>query len=102
MRIYVAGPVTGIAEWNAPAFAAETARLRALGHEVVSPLEINHGREQEGWHACMRRDIVRLVSCEAVQLLPGYENSKGVAVELGIARGLDMRIFHPASALLEA
>jgi len=95
MRIYIAGPMTGLPELNYPAFAAEACRLRALGHEVVSPAEINTGLEHEGWDACMARDLPALATCEAVQLLPGHERSRGTQVELQHARALGLRVFMP-------
>lgn len=95
MRVYIAGPMTGIPALNYPAFHAETARLRALGHEVVSPAEINDGLEHEGWVACMRRDVVALTTCRALQLLSGWENSRGAQLELGIARALEMQVLMP-------
>ena len=41
MRIYIAGPMTGYAEMNFPAFNTAAARVRALGHEAVNPVEID-------------------------------------------------------------
>ncbi|MCY1527250.1 hypothetical protein D9M68_623110 [compost metagenome] len=38
-RIYLAGPMTGLPEFNYPAFHAEAARLRALGYQVENPAE---------------------------------------------------------------
>lgn len=99
MRTYVAGPMTGIKDFNYPAFAAEAARLRALGHEVVSPAEVNHGLEHEGWHACMRRDIVALAACDAIQMLDGWMNSRGASLEHQIACALGLAVFYPAAAL---
>jgi hypothetical protein len=101
MRVYVAGKMTGLPLLNYPAFAAETARLRALGHEVVSPAELNAGMEHEGWAACMRRDLAALRTCEALQLLEGWESSRGAMRELDEARLRGIRIFYPASALME-
>jgi nucleoside 2-deoxyribosyltransferase len=89
-RIYLAGPCTGIAELNFPAFNAEAARLRAIGYEVENPAEINpNGGE---WLHCMRRDIPRLVLCDAVALLPGWENSRGALIENGLAVGLGIPV----------
>ena len=33
-RIYIAGPMTGLPDFNYPAFNAAAARMRALGFEV--------------------------------------------------------------------
>lgn len=94
-RIYVAGPMTGLPDLNYPAFAAEVTRLRANGHEVASPAEINAGLESDGWHACMRRDIAVLLTCDAVQLLPGWEASKGAGIEIFLAREFGIAVWLP-------
>jgi len=92
-RIYIAGPMTGIPEHNYPAFATAAAHLRALGHDAVSPAEINDGLEAEGWAACMRRDLAQLATCDAIWMLPGHERSRGATLELTIARALGMLVF---------
>lgn len=94
-RTYIAGPMTGYPDLNYPAFRAEAARLRALGHEVVSPAELNEGLEHEGWNACMRRDIAALVGCDAIQLLDSYASSRGATLEHLIAVALDMQVLMP-------
>jgi hypothetical protein len=101
MRVYVAGPMTGFPEHNYPAFAAEAARLRAAGHDVVSPAEVNAGLEHEGWLACMRRDIPALLTCDAIQLLPGWAQSRGATIEMCLASDLGLRIFSPYFPLTE-
>lgn len=102
-RIYLAGPMTGIKDFNFPLFNAEAARLRALGYDVVNPAEINGGAAElatcanmtpeelrEHWRECMRRDIPAMLTCDAVALLPGYRNSKGARLEVHIAAEFDM------------
>lgn len=92
MKLYLAGPMTGYADWNKPAFAAESARLRAMGFEVVNPAELNEGSDGD-WLACMRVDIRELVNCDGIALLPGWEKSKGASIEEHIGRMLGFRIF---------
>ncbi|WP_223531247.1 DUF4406 domain-containing protein [Pseudomonas sp. GL-R-19] len=40
-RICLRGPMTGLPSLNFPAFAATTTSLRARGHAVTNPAEIN-------------------------------------------------------------
>lgn len=93
-RIYIAGPMTGLPDLNFPAFHAEAARLRAQGHTVINPAEINPDTSMS-WQQCMRTDIAQLVTCDAVQLLPGWERSKGATLEHHIAERLDLVVYAP-------
>lgn len=94
MRLYIAGPMTGLPDLNFPAFHAEAKRLRALGHDVINPAEINTDPNAD-WHDCMRADIAALVTCDAIQLLPGWRRSRGATLEHDIAVRLGMNVFDP-------
>lgn len=89
MKIYIAGPMTGIAELNFPAFHAAAAHLRSLGHTVINPAELNPDPAAD-WLACMRVDIAALVTCDAVALLVGYSASRGAMIEFGLAEDLGL------------
>ena len=101
MRIYIAGPMTGIPELNFPAFHAAAAQLRSYGHEVVNPAELNPGTGKT-WAECMRVDIAQLVTCDAVVLLPGYERSRGAMIERDLALKLEMRVVPLILVMTEA
>jgi len=90
-RVYIAGPMTGYAELNFPAFHAEAKALRVAGLEVVNPAEINVDPNM-GWSACMRADIAQLVTCDRIHLLPGWSNSKGASLEHHIASALGLLV----------
>ncbi|MCM2543893.1 DUF4406 domain-containing protein [Burkholderia glumae] len=92
MKLYIAGPMSGIAELNFPAFHAEAARLRAVGFEIVNPAEINSDTSGS-WIDCMRADIKQLVDCDGIALLDGWEQSKGAMVEQTLARGLGLCVY---------
>lgn len=97
MRIYVAGPMTGYSELNFPAFHAAADALRAQGHHVENPAEINADPTAQ-WLDCMRADIARLVTCEAVFMLPGWEKSRGANVEHSLAVGLGFEVIYAGGA----
>ncbi|CAN7450048.1 DUF4406 domain-containing protein [Acidovorax sp. LjRoot66] len=96
-RIYVAGPMTGLPELNFPAFHAAAAVLRSAGHHVENPAEIN-ADPTAGWQDCMRKDIARLVTCDAIHLLQGWSKSRGACLEHQIAVGLGLEILEAGHA----
>lgn len=92
-RIYVAGPMTGIQDFNFPAFHAAADRLRAMGYHVENPAD--HGViDGHEWADYMRMDIGQLVTCEAIFMLPGWEQSKGATLEHHIATAIGMEFVH--------
>ncbi len=90
-RIYLSGPMSGIAEHNFPLFNAETARLRALGYEVVNPVEVNPDPGST-WEECLRRDLVAMLDCDTIALLPGSTKSRGALLELHVADALGFKL----------
>ena len=97
MRIYIAGPMTGLPEYNYPAFNAAAEELRRQGHEVENPAE-NPEPPCRSWEGYMRMAVAQLVRCETVALLPGWEASKGANVEHRLAHDLGLKVL-PISAL---
>jgi len=90
-RIYLAGPMTGYADYNFPAFNAEATRLRAEGLHVENPAE--HGLvEGATWEDYMRYDLGRIATCASIHLLPGWSKSNGARIEVGLAQALGMPI----------
>lgn len=97
-RIYVAGPMTGIEDFNFPAFNAAAEALRATGYIVENPAD--HGLiEGADWADYLAYDLTRLGLCDTIYLLHGWENSKGAQLEVLIAERLGMQIINaPAVA----
>ena len=95
MRLYIAGPMTGIPDLNFPLFHAAAARLRALGFDIVNPAEINTDPSAD-WAACMRADIAQLVTCDAIFVLDGWQCSRGASLEVHIAKALHMPVIAAA------
>ncbi|HZU73574.1 MAG TPA: DUF1937 family protein [Acidimicrobiales bacterium] len=106
MAVYLAGPMRGYVNFNFPAFDEAAAYLRELGIEVISPAE--HDREQgfdetqnslEGFDlkAALLWDLEQIAEASAVVVLPGWESSQGVDLELHFAQVVDVPVlfYHP-------
>ena len=80
----------GIPLWNFPAFDAARDMLIGLGHDPISPADIDreHGIDENttvlppGFiHTALRRDFAAIVTCDAIAFLPGWETSSGANAE---------------------
>lgn len=92
-RIYISGPMTGIRDFNFPAFNAEAKRLRGLGFDVVNPAELNL-EPGKTYHQCLRTDIRELTTCDAIALLPGWAYSNGAKLERHVANALGLEVLN--------
>lgn len=89
--VYIAGPMTGLPGYNLDAFTAAETELAAFGHDPVNPGR--HGVvEGFTWTDYLRRGVTELCACDAVAVLPGWENSRGARLEVHVARALGMPV----------
>lgn len=93
--VYVAGPMAGFEEYNYPLFHEVSEILRAEGFRVVNPAELD---SEVGWPETtptddyyvgpaeragyMNRDLPYVLACDALCLLPDWEDSTGANIEL--------------------
>lgn len=91
-KLYLAGPMSGLPNYNYPAFNRSQFILEAAGYEVINPTSIG---QHEGWthDDYLRAALALMLQADAVALLPGWENSKGAALEAEVSRLLP---FHAA------
>lgn len=112
MRIYLAGPMRGYPEFNFPKFMKFAAMLRERGHTVFNPAERDierhngvdvskgnmDGCEQKAatdhkfsMRDALRDDLVYITQeADAIYLMHGWQNSKGVNAELAVAEALGL------------
>jgi hypothetical protein len=90
-RVYIAGPMSNMPDFNYPAFNAAAAQLRAQGLHVENPAE-NSPPACGTWEGWMRKAIAQLVTCDEVVLLPGWSSSRGAQVEYDLAKTLGMSV----------
>ena len=104
MKLYVAGPMSGIPKFNYPAFLGAAEALRELGHEVLCPAEMDSPEMQElalasetgnfadldgadeTWGDLLSKDV-KLVADEVdgLVVLSGWSRSRGARLETYVA-----------------
>ena len=89
MTIYIAGPMTGLPDFNYPAFHAAEKQLQAAGFRTLNPAR---NPEQSSWDDYMRVGLRQLMNADAVALLPGWERSPGANIEKQLAFDLGLGI----------
>lgn len=92
MTTYIAGPMTGLPEFNYPAFHAAAKDLRSKGIQVENPAENDGGSSGKTWDFYIRLALNQLLKCDAILLLPGWETSRGAVLELHVAEALGMNV----------
>lgn len=116
-RVYVAGPMTGVPEYNYPSFAAAEAMLTAQGWEVITPFHICDAVWQTAFgrnfnpkadrceyadpllSQMFRLDVDALIVSRAIALLDGWERSRGARLELAIAQMIGLEILSAETSL---
>ncbi len=99
MTIYIAGPMTGLPDHNAPAFDAAERELLSMGHTVISPAYMLRCFPDDSLRQHFARDCQAICNADTVVLIDGWERSKGVAVEIALAGYLGIPVVPLAGIL---
>jgi Domain of unknown function (DUF4406) len=103
MKLYLAGKMSGIPQFNFPAFDDAATKLRASGYEIVSPAEIDdpetrakalasHDGAGDGsmdgntWGDFLARDVKIIADeVDGIVFLPNWTESRGARLEAFVA-----------------
>ena len=86
--LYVAGPMTGLPEFNYPAFVEAAEELTAAGFTVLNPVDVDTTgttEDERTWQWYMRRTLKMMLDADAIATLPGWRDSKGASIEVDTA-----------------
>jgi hypothetical protein len=92
VKLYITGPMTGIADYNVPAFREAAKVLLDADYDVADPSEQLDDTGTMTWADYMRADITLVLGCDGIATLPGWHNSRGAWLEVTIARELGLPI----------
>jgi hypothetical protein len=114
--VYCCGPMSNMIDYNFPAFFKAAKELEKQGYKVFNPaqMDLDSGwtleeikdldvaQFQEFLKGAAKRDLDALQQCDAIALLPGWENSKGARAEKAVAEWLGLEtIYLKGEALTE-
>jgi hypothetical protein len=96
VKAYISGPMSGVKDFNYPAFRTATERLRSLGWDITSPHEIDaeQGKPGDKWADYLYRDMKILTEdpdMKVIVFLIGWQRSNGARVEalVGLLNGFE-------------
>lgn len=94
-RVYIAGPMSGLPDFNYPAFFKAADDLKAAGYEPINPARQRPDVPHQGakWIDYMRLSLRDIADADGIALLPAWEDSRGARIEcwLGDELGFDVR-----------
>lgn len=90
LRLYISGQITGDKDFREK-FAKAEKVAKWYGFKPVNPCK----REPDGkpWVWYMKRDIKKLLKCDAILMLPDWCGSRGARLERRIAYEMGLRRF---------
>lgn len=117
-HLYIAGPMTGLPQFNVPAFDMLAQRLRDAGYTIVSPAELdspevrkyalaspdgkldpNNQIAGETWGDMLARDVKVIADVvEGIVVLPNWFKSRGARLEVFVALLCNKPVYFDNSA----
>ncbi len=95
MKIYISGKISGLPfEQVAHKFNSAEERLKRQGiSKVVNPIKLDHSANTEqDWAKYMKTDLIALLDCDTILMLPCWPDSTGAKMELQTALNLNFNI----------
>lgn len=107
MKVYISGAITGLLhDEYTDIFGRGEAALLNLDHKPVNPLKVQacHFRDCNGdatkpdgsylhHYSCyMKYDLLAMLECDAIAMLPNWRKSKGASIEKTVAQVCGLKI----------
>lgn len=89
MKVYIAGPMTGLPHFNRPAFQQAAINLSFEKHVPLNPAILPDGLTEADYMAV---GLTMLQRADAIYLLTGWQNSAGARAEHALAMKLGLEV----------
>lgn len=103
MKLYIAGPMSGLPDFNYPAFFKAAQDLGAAGFDPINPARVREGLPQmgAGWIDYMRASLRDIADCDGIATLPGWRDSRGARIEVDLVTALGLPVESVESWLMD-
>lgn len=108
MKVYISGAISGLAQAEySDLFGRAEAALLNEGHDPVNPLKVlacadeecntSGEKKKDGsylhHYSCyMKHDLLAMLECDAIAMLPNWLTSKGANIEKTVAQVCGMQV----------
>lgn len=100
--IALVGPMTGLPDYNYPAFKEARQMWQAVGHKVLDPSQSFGGNVNRPRKAYLRKSIGQIAKDRpALAFLPGWETSRGAVTEALVGAALELDGFKANPAVVD-
>jgi hypothetical protein len=91
LKYYLSGAITKQPDFK-KYFKEYENELREWGiFDIFNPAETDWPRDVK-WETCMKHDLKNLMDCDVLILLPNWRKSRGVALEIHVAKALGIQV----------
>lgn len=105
MKVYLSGAITSpVPNYTKEAlkgmFRTYQAQLEKEGYEVVNPLDVlacadnscGEGPSDHTWECWLKYDLIEMLKCDAIFMLPFWSRSRGARLEFSVATSVGMEV----------
>lgn len=96
--VYISGPMTGIEDFNYPAFNEAEDVLNSMGYRALNPARMDKEQGTDGltWHDFLKRDLHAILDDDrviGVVFIEGWRNSRGATLEGYVAQQAGKKVW---------
>lgn len=88
-RIYISGPMRGQPNNNRGSFDSAERRFEERGWRVDNPASLDACCGDTPLRTLLEMQLIGLMDCDAIALLPGWSGSRGAIAELALSQAVD-------------
>lgn len=90
-KIYLAGPMSGLPNFNRDKFNVIDEIITEKGHTVLNPAKLPDGLTEPAY---MMIGVTMLQCCDCIFMLPNWEGSRGAVAEHALAQKIGLKVIY--------